>query len=88
MPLSYSGGHFAYCFLMSIVRIIIRSKPFFHYCSMPFEDALLYEDDKQLGTILNFVAVALMFVPNGQIARTLGLSLNNVNAMFPLSAKV
>ena len=31
---------------------------------MPFEDALLYEDDKQLGIILNFIAVALMFVPN------------------------
>lgn len=98
MPSSHPGGHFAYCFLMSIVRknheenkdytnLIItfrdifyiwqkrlmatiqeeqflHSKPFFHYCSLPFEDALLYEDDKQLGIILNFIAVALMFVPN------------------------
>ncbi|MBQ6198746.1 MAG: hypothetical protein IJK44_05905 [Bacteroidales bacterium] len=40
-----------------------RSKPFFHYCSLPFEDALLYDDDKQMGAVLNFIAVALMHVP-------------------------
>ena len=45
-------------------ELFLRSKPFFHYCSLPFEDALLYDDDKQMGIILNFIAVALMFVPN------------------------
>ena len=45
----------------------LRSKPFFHYCSLPFEDALLFEDDKQLGIILNFIAVALMLAPGCRI---------------------
>ena len=48
-------------------ELFLRSKPLFHYCSLPLEDALLFEDDLQMGIILNFIAIALMFVPNCRV---------------------
>ena len=45
-------------------RLFLRAKPFAHYCSPPLQDALLYGNEKDLGSILNFMAIALMFAPN------------------------
>ena len=45
-------------------RLFLNAKPLTHYCSYPIENALLYEDDKELGTIFNFIAIALMLAPN------------------------
>lgn len=45
-------------------RLFLNAKPLAHYCSYPLENALLYEEDNQLGIILNFIAIALMFAPN------------------------
>ena len=45
-------------------RLFLKAKPFAHYCSPPLQDALLYENEKELGVIMNFIAIALMFAPN------------------------
>lgn len=45
-------------------RLFFKAKPLAHYCSHPLQEALLYENEKDLGNILNFIALALMFAPN------------------------
>ena len=45
-------------------RLFLNAKPFAHYCSYPLENAILYENDSQLGIIFNFIAIALMLAPN------------------------
>lgn len=45
-------------------RLFQNAKPLAHYCSPALQDALLYENEKEMGIIINFIAIALMFAPN------------------------
>ena len=45
-------------------RLFFQAKPLSHYCCPSLETALIYENEKELGFILNFIAIALMFAPN------------------------